>query len=132
MLKLRTMQIGTEARASHEIGPSRVTKIGRFLRKTKVDELPQILSVLRGDMSFVGPRPCLLVQTELIEERTKRGVYTVLPGITGKAQLMGIDMSTPRLLAATDAEYVTERSMAGDLGILLATLLGQGSGDAAG
>jgi lipopolysaccharide/colanic/teichoic acid biosynthesis glycosyltransferase len=109
-----------------------VTRVGRFLRKTKIDELPQILSVLRGDMSFVGPRPCLPVQTELIEERARRGVYAVLPGITGKAQLEGIDMSAPRLLAETDAEYVAGRSVAGDLRILLATLLGRGSGDAAG
>jgi O-antigen biosynthesis protein WbqP len=131
LLKLRTMFVGTESRGSHEVGTASVTKVGKVLRETKIDELPQILFVLRGDMSFVGPRPCLPMQTELIEERAQLGVYDVRPGITGKAQLAGIDMSTPKLLAETDAQYVQERSLRGDLRILAATLVGRGKGDAA-
>ena len=131
MLKLRTMRWRTRVGASHEIGQQNVTKVGHLLRRTKIDELPQIIAVLRGDMSFVGPRPCLPVQHELIEHRLRLGVYDVRPGITGKAQLAGIDMSTPEALAAIDAEYVHERTFWGDLAILAATVVGRGMGDAA-
>lgn len=130
MTKLRTMHSGTEHRASHEVGKSRITRIGGLLRKTKIDELPQLFAVVGGTMSLVGPRPCLPVQVELIEERRKRGVFDVKPGITGPAQLSGVDMSTPRRLAEIDSRYVAERSLLGDLEILLATALGRGSGDA--
>lgn len=131
LLKLRTMHVGTRNAASHEIGHDNVTKVGRVLRRTKIDELPQIASVLLGDMSFVGPRPCLPIQQDLIELRARLGVYRVRPGITGKAQLAGVDMSTPDLLAALDAQYVRERTFWGDLLILAATIAGRGTGDAA-
>ena len=131
LLKLRTMRAGTRDAASHEVGAAQVTRIGGFLRRSKIDELPQIFSVLRGDMSFVGPRPCLPVQEELVAERDRRGVYAVRPGITGPAQLAGVDMSTPVKLAEIDAGYVAERSLTGDIGLILKTAIGGGSGDAA-
>jgi len=131
LLKLRTMAHGTASVASHEAPVAAITRVGAFLRRTKIDELPQVWSVLVGDMSFVGPRPCLPSQGELIAERRDRGVFRARPGITGPAQLAGIDMSTPRLLAEIDAGYVANQSMSGDLAILIRTVLGQGSGDAA-
>lgn len=131
MVKLRTMHPDTAHGASHEIGSSQILKSGHFMRRTKIDELPQIWNVLVGDMSFVGPRPCLPVQTELISEREKRGVFKLRPGITGKAQLMDIDMSTPVKLSEIDAEYAEELTFCGDLHYLLQTFLGTGQGDAA-
>lgn len=131
LVKIRTMEVGTPHLASHEVGQARVTRVGAFLRRTKIDELPQVFAVLAGNMSFVGPRPCLANQHELVEERDRRGVYTVLPGITGPAQVAGVDMSTPVELAEIDARYVRERTLLGDLGLIVRTALGGGSGDAA-
>lgn len=130
LYKLRTMASDTESRASHEISSKKVTRVGSILRNTKLDELPQLINVLRGDMSFVGPRPCLPSQEVLVTEREKRGVYTVRPGITGPAQLAGIDMSTPVTLAEVDATYLRGNTFRRDLGLIAATALGQGSGDA--
>ena len=127
--KLRTMAANTPHAASHEIGRSAVTPIGNILRKTKLDELPQLWNVLRGDMTLVGPRPCLPSQSELIACREERGVFEVRPGITGLAQVQGIDMSRPRVLAEVDAEYVKSQSILGDFRILLQTVVGHGSGD---
>lgn len=106
LLKFRTMNIGTVSVATHLADSSTITALGNFLRKTKLDELPQLWNVLVGDMSLVGPRPCLVTQTELIEERERMGVFAVKPGITGLAQVSGIDMSTPALLAKTDREMI--------------------------
>lgn len=131
MMKMRTMRADTAHRASHEIGTDQILRTGHFMRRTKIDELPQIWNVLIGDMSFVGPRPCLPMQTELISEREKRGVYRLRPGITGKAQLMDIDMSTPIKLSEIDAEYAAEWSFRKDVGYLIATFFGSGRGDAA-
>ncbi|WP_229955052.1 sugar transferase [Parasphingorhabdus litoris] len=132
LYKLRTMTLGTPDRASHEISQSSVTPIGAFLRKTKIDELPQILSVLKGDMSFVGPRPCLPIQHELIAERSKRGVFQVRPGITGLAQISGVDMSEPVRLSIMDAEYIDASNFLFDAKILISTIAGSGRGDAVG
>jgi lipopolysaccharide/colanic/teichoic acid biosynthesis glycosyltransferase len=82
--------------------------LGIFLRKTKLDEIPQLWNVLIGEMSLVGPRPCLLNQNNLINERKKRGVFKVRPGITGLAQIKGITMKTPTLLAKTDLEMIKQ------------------------
>lgn len=130
LLKLRTMAAGTANKGSHEISAAQITRVGHFLRRTKIDELPQIWNVLIGHMSFVGPRPCLPNQEELIAERAKRGVYDVRPGITGPAQLAGIDMSTPEKLAIADANYIATRSFGGDLRLILQTATGGGRGDA--
>jgi O-antigen biosynthesis protein WbqP len=123
------MYVDTPSVPTHDVKASHVTRVGRFLRRTKLDELPQLWNVLKGEMSFVGPRPCLPSQAELIEERLKRGVLALRPGITGISQIRGIDMSTPALLAESDADYLEKQSLAFDLRILLHTALGGGSGD---
>jgi O-antigen biosynthesis protein WbqP len=127
--KLRTMAADTPHRASHEVARSAVTPLGVILRSTKLDELPRLWNVLCGDMALVGPRPCLTTQHELIACRDKRGVFAVRPGITGLAQIKGVDMSQPEHLADIDARYIEDASFAGDLHILWRTLIGQGSGD---
>jgi len=131
IVKLRTMRPDTPQGASHEIGQASVTRIGLLLRKTKLDELPQLWNVLVGDMSLVGPRPCLPSQTELIGARRALGVLGLRPGITGPAQIAGIDMSRPQTLARADAAYLSAWSLRGDLRILLRTVAGFGAGDAA-
>lgn len=130
LFKLRTMSVGTGDRASHEVAHSQITRSGAFLRKAKLDELPQILNVLKGNMSFVGPRPCLPSQHVLVSEREKRGVFALRPGITGPAQLAGIDMSTPVELAEADAGYARTYSLPDDLKYIVLTAAGRGNGDA--
>ncbi|GGB91820.1 hypothetical protein GCM10011494_07730 [Novosphingobium endophyticum] len=127
--KFRTMVSGTRQSGTHEISESAVTSMGRFLRKTKLDELPQVWNILRNEMSLVGPRPCLPVQTELIERRTAASVYQMKPGITGYAQICDVDMSDPARLTAYDARYNALRSLTFDFEILIATFLGRGQGD---
>jgi O-antigen biosynthesis protein WbqP len=126
--KLRTMYVGTASLPTHQVQASSVTPLGEYLRRFKVDEIPQLCNVLIGDMSLVGPRPCLPTQTELVEARRRLGVFEVRPGITGLAQVRGIDMSDPDRLAEVDAQYVRSRSFAGDLKLIWATLRGQGVG----
>lgn len=128
--KFRTMASGAPVAGSHNVSSSWITPVGRRLRQTKLDELPQLYNVLRGDMSLVGPRPCLPNQRDVIEARRRRGVYGIRPGITGPAQLAGIDMSTPEDLALADSNYMKNRSFLGDLSILVRTALGGGAGDA--
>lgn len=127
--KFRTMQTGTKQAGTHEVTSDAVTKIGAFLRKTKVDELPQVWNILRGELSLVGPRPCLPVQKDLIMAREQLGVLNVLPGITGLAQINGIDMSDPLRLAQMDGRYVAQRGLLLELKIIIATFLGRGQGD---
>lgn len=128
-LKLRTMGRDTASAASHDTPLSAVTPLGARLRRLKLDELPQLVNVLRGDMSLVGPRPCLPMQRELVEARRRRGVLALRPGITGLAQVQGIDMRDPERLAAVDAEYLATRSFTGDLALILRTVAGGGRGD---
>jgi len=128
--KFRTMAHGAPVTGSHEVSGSWITPIGRRLRSLKLDELPQLFNVLRGDMSLVGPRPCLPNQAEVIAERRARNVFEIRPGITGIAQLAAVDMSTPEKLAEADRRYIDTRSFLGDLRIIAATVLGGGSGDA--
>jgi O-antigen biosynthesis protein WbqP len=123
--KLRTMYQGTRSMPTHEVSADAVTPVGRVLRRLKLDELPQLWNVIRGEMSLVGPRPCLPVQTELIERRRKLGVYALRPGITGLAQLSGIDMSDPKGCAEADAEYMRTSSPWMDFKILVMTLTGK-------
>jgi lipopolysaccharide/colanic/teichoic acid biosynthesis glycosyltransferase len=131
MLKLRTMRPDTPDRASHEVGHDAITRTGRLMRRTKIDELPQLWNVLTGDMSLVGPRPCLPAQVFLVEERRRLGVERLRPGVTGLAQLMGLDMSQPIKLAKVDATYLDNWSIGRDLKLLMRTVAGKGSGDAA-
>jgi lipopolysaccharide/colanic/teichoic acid biosynthesis glycosyltransferase len=129
LYKFRTMRVDAPQVATHEASPELITPWGRFLRRSKLDELPQLWNVLKGDMSLVGPRPCLPTQTELIAERERLGVFAVRPGMTGLAQLSGIDMSTPGLLAETDAKMLRERRVRTYLRHVLDTALGRGRGD---
>jgi lipopolysaccharide/colanic/teichoic acid biosynthesis glycosyltransferase len=129
LVKFRTMAVGTQSVGTHLVDPSSITRLGRFLRKTKLDELPQLFSVLTGQMSLVGPRPCLPNQTELIKERSIREVFTIRPGITGLAQVHDVDMSTPRKLARYDQIMVARMSLKLYMKILIATAFGKGRGD---
>jgi O-antigen biosynthesis protein WbqP len=104
--KFRSMQIKTPAKATHLISEKNITKFGNFLRKSKLDEILQLYNVLLGNMSLVGPRPCLLSQKKLIIERKKRGVFRAKPGITGLAQLRGITMKNATLLAKIDSKMI--------------------------
>lgn len=129
LYKFRTMEVNTESVATHLSSSASVTKFGSFLRKSKLDELPQLINVLKGDMSLVGPRPNLFNQTELIEERNSRGVYNAVPGITGLAQINEVDMSTPEKLAEMDAEMLKSLSVADYFKYIFATVGGKGQGD---
>jgi lipopolysaccharide/colanic/teichoic acid biosynthesis glycosyltransferase len=129
LCKFRTMKVATASVASHLVDASAITAYGRFLRRCKLDELPQLWNVLKGNMSLVGPRPGLANQEELTRERALRGVYGVRPGITGLAQINGIDMSTPQLLAETDQTMIKSLTVPGYFRYILLTLLGRGMGD---
>lgn len=123
--KFRTMQVGTVQAGTHQVSASSVTSVGKFLRKTHLDELPQFVNLLKNEMSLVGPRPCLPNQDELIEARDKQGVFSVKPGITGLAQVRNIDMSDPDKLANVDAYYLDIRTTIMDILLLLATVFGR-------
>lgn len=130
LIKFRTMSVETKSVASHLANNASITKLGNFLRKTKIDELPQLINVLKGEMSLVGPRPNLFNQEELIKERDALGVYDVLPGVTGLAQVQNIDMSTPGLLANTDKQMIDTLNLKDYFKYILMTVTGSGSGDA--
>ena len=106
--KFRTMPVYVRSAGTHLIKNIELINFGFFLRKTKIDEIPQLLNVFLGNMSLVGPRPCLFNQRKLIRERKKRGVFKVRPGITGLAQINSINMKTPTLLAKTDQKMIKE------------------------
>lgn len=125
MPKFRTMRIDTPAVATHLLeNPDQwLTPIGAFLRKSSLDELPQLLSILKGDMSFVGPRPALFNQDDLIALRTAAGVHRLVPGLTGWAQINGRDELPIPLKVDYDTWYLHNASMRLDLHILLSTFL---------
>lgn len=125
MPKFRSMRIDTPAVATHLLqNPEQwLTSIGSFLRKSSLDELPQLWSILKGDMSFVGPRPALFNQVDLIEQRTEKGVHELLPGLTGWAQVNGRDELPIPLKVELDAEYLKRRSLLFDLKVLWMTAL---------
>lgn len=124
MPKFRSMRVGTPAVATHLLDdPDRyLTPIGSFLRTTSLDELPQLWSILKGDMSFVGPRPALFNQDDLIALRTEQGVHVLVPGVTGWAQINGRDELPIPEKVKLDAEYLHRRSFWFDLSILWLTL----------
>ena len=130
LIKFRTMAVDTQSVASHLASNASITRLGHFLRKTKIDELPQLINVLKGDMSLVGPRPNLFNQQELITERDKLGIYDVLPGITGLSQVQNIDMSTPKLLAETDKKMIDSLTIKDYFKYIIMTATGSGAGDA--
>jgi O-antigen biosynthesis protein WbqP len=125
MPKFRSMQVGTPAVASHLLADatSYLTPIGSFLRKSSLDELPQLWSILAGDMSFVGPRPALFNQQDLIDLRTEQGVHTLMPGLTGWAQVNGRDELPVPQKVALDAEYLKRQGFWFDIKILFLTFL---------
>jgi O-antigen biosynthesis protein WbqP len=125
MPKFRTMRVGTPAVATHLLTNSNahLTPIGSFLRKSSLDELPQLWSILLGDMSFVGPRPALFNQYDLIELRRQKNIHTLVPGLTGWAQVNGRDELSIPLKVKLDAEYLKRRSFWFDIKILWLTFL---------
>ena len=129
LLKFRSMYIDTLSVATHLADKNSITKFGKFLRVSKLDELPQLWNVLRGDMSIVGPRPNLFNQIEIITVRDPLGVYSVRPGITGLAQIRKIDMSKPKLLAETDSIMIKELSVYTYFKYIFLTVIGNGMGD---
>ncbi|HHQ4443918.1 TPA: sugar transferase [Aeromonas veronii] len=132
LIKFRTMSVDTQSVASHLASTSSITKLGAFLRKTKIDELPQLINVLKGEMSLVGPRPNLFNQEALIKERDALGIYDVLPGITGLAQVQNIDMSTPELLAKIDRQMIDTLTLTSYFRYIIMTATGSGAGDTVG
>ena len=129
LMKFRSMNINAPSVGTHLAIASSITPFGSFLRKSKLDELPQLWNVLMGDMSLVGPRPNLFNQEDLIAERHSKGVYAVRPGITGLAQINKIDMSTPQLLAITDAKMIQELNTIIYFKYIFLTVFGKGFGD---
>ena len=129
LIKFRTMSIGTKSCATHLLDNSRITKLGKILRKTKLDELPQLFNVLKGEMSLVGPRPSIPTQFEVIDMRRKYGLYNYLPGITGLSQIKGIDMSDPQLLSQTDLIMMKNLNVFKYFYYLILTFFGKGYGD---
>ena len=129
LVKFRTMRVDTASVATHLANSASITRFGHFLRKTKLDELPQLWNVLKGDMSLVGPRPGLFNQEELTAERATRGVFDVRPGITGLAQVSDIDMSTPALLAETDQKMIRSLTLVDYFKYIFMTVAGKGAGD---
>jgi lipopolysaccharide/colanic/teichoic acid biosynthesis glycosyltransferase len=129
LVKFRTMKVETASVASHLASTASITPLGGFLRKTKLDELPQLWNVLKGEMSLVGPRPGLFNQEELTVARDKQKVFDVRPGITGLSQVNEIDMSTPELLAKTDREMIDTMSIGNYFKYIFMTVSGKGSGD---
>ena len=129
LYKFRTMNIKTLSIPTHMVSPNQVTKLGTFLRRSKLDELPQLYNVLLGNMSLVGPRPCLPEQKKLINLRKKYKVFSVRPGITGLAQINDIDMSLPDILAKTEQGMIKTFSLNDYFYYIFMTVLGKGSGD---
>ena len=129
LVKFRTMRPNTAPIATHLADVSAVTILGFFLRRTKLDELPQLWNVLRGEMSLVGPRPCLFNQYEVIVARASRDVFSVRPGITGLAQIKGVDMSTPERLAELDSRMLRGLGVRTYFSYIIKSVLGAGRGD---
>lgn len=132
LVKFRTMKLNTASVASHLASSASITSLGGFLRKTKLDELPQLWNVLIGEMSLVGPRPGLFNHAELTTVRASLGVFEARPGITGLAQISDIDMSTPRLLAETDQRMLADLTLRNYFDYILQTVVGRGAGDRVG
>lgn len=129
LYKFRTMYVNTETKPSHLADGDSVTKFGKFLRKAKLDEYPQLVNVIKGEMSLVGPRPVILLQKDIIKIRTDLGVYDYLPGITGLAQIKRIDTSKPRKMAIADKMMLKNLNVVNYFKFIFITVIGKGNGD---
>ena len=121
--KIRTMKKGTPSKGTHQISKKNYLFIGSILRKSKIDELPQLINFLKGDINLIGPRPGLESQIELREFRDKLNVFSIKPGITGLAQVLGFDMSNPKKLSKIDSIYIDRKNIKTDIYIFFATFL---------
>ena len=123
IIKIRTLKNATPNTGTHELEAKHRLKIGAVIRKIKLDEFPQLLNVIKGDINLVGPRPGLPNQVRLFEERSDRKIFKIKPGITGLGQVMGYDMSAPEKLSAVDEMYLNNKSFWTDVLILIATFV---------
>ena len=123
VFKLRTMRLDVADLPTHAVSVYKITPLGRFIRKAKLDELPQLINIGRGEMSFVGYRPCLPTQSVLVEARRDLGLFEYNPGLTGIGQVLGVDMSTPETLARIDALYYRSGSKSLYFRVLAATVM---------
>ena len=121
IIKIRTLKKNTPNIGTHELKNSNMLKNSKWIRKTKLDEFPQLINVLKGDLNLVGPRPGLVTQKILLEERSLKNIYLVKPGITGLAQILGYDMSDPKKLAEIDEAYIINRTFILDFLIIVGT-----------
>ena len=121
IIKIRTLKKNTPNIGTHELKNSNMLKNSKWIRKTKLDEFPQLINVLKGDLNLVGPRPGLVTQKILLEERSLKNIFLVKPGITGLAQILGYDMSDPKKLAEIDETYIINKSFRLDFSIILGT-----------
>lgn len=121
IIKIRTLKKNTPNTGSHELESKYLLISGKWIRKIKLDEFPQLINVLRGDVNLVGPRPGLINQKELLNERSLKNIFSVKPGITGLAQILGYDMSDPKKLAEIDETYIINKSFRLDFSIILGT-----------
>tara|TARA_Y100000992_G_C21252387_1_gene486574 strand:+ start:308 stop:889 length:582 start_codon:yes stop_codon:yes gene_type:complete len=121
IIKIRTLKKNTPNIGTHELKNSNMLKNSKWIRKTKLDEFPQLINVLKGDLNLVGPRPGLVTQKILLEERSLKNIYLVKPGITGLAQILGYDMSGPKKLAEIDEAYIINRTFILDFLIIVGT-----------
>tara|TARA_B100000780_G_scaffold278577_1_gene252607 strand:- start:448 stop:1035 length:588 start_codon:yes stop_codon:yes gene_type:complete len=121
LLKIRTMYVATPNLGTHEIDKDNYLKTGVLLRKLKIDELPQVLNFIKGDINLIGPRPGLPNQTELRDFRSQENIFDIKPGITGLGQVLGYDMSNPSLLSKIDSLYVKNKSVKLDILIFMST-----------
>ena len=119
--KIRTMYNDTPSIATHDVSDSHYLKTGHILRKLKIDELPQVINFIKGDINLIGPRPGLPNQNELTRCRNKNNIFGIVPGISGLAQVLGYDMSNPSLLSKIDRLYIERKSVKLDLIIFIAT-----------
>ncbi len=121
--KIRSMYKETPNLGTHEVSNIQYLKVGHFIRKFKIDELPQVINYIRGDINLIGPRPGLPNQSELLKKREQNNVFHIKPGITGFAQVLGYDMSNPGVLANIDELYIKRKSFKLDLMIFIATFI---------